>query len=785
MTKRMLVDAAYPEETRVVVADNETLLDFDFETASKRQLKGNIYLAKIVRVEPSLQAAFVEYGGNRHGFLAFSEIHPDYYQVPQADRDKLADLETQLAQSGGEDEDEESDADDDLEDGGETQTLNPDGESADGLARLRRERARLLRSYKIQEVVRRRQIMLVQVMKEERGTKGAALTTYLSLAGRYCVLMPNTPKGGGISRKIATAGDRSRLKKIASELDVPAGMGLIIRTAGQERTKVEIRRDYEYLLRLWSDIRERTLVSVAPCAIYEEADLIRRAMRDLYTSDIEEVLVEGEAGYKTAKAFMTMLMPSRARRVKQYKADTPLFFAFKVEDQLDKMHSATVQLRAGGSIVIHTSEALTAIDVNSGRATRERHIDETAVKTNLEAADEIARQMRLRDIAGLVVIDFIDMAEHRHQRQVEKRFRDALKIDRARLQVGRISTFGLLELSRQRLRPSFLELSSQPCTVCHGTGFIRSVESAALQALRRVESLGVEQKASKVAITLPVNIALYLLNQKRHEVQRIEERYGLQLLVHVDDALVASELRVEVLENARAEPTAVATETEEVAEADESAETEAREERAEAQGEDGTRRRRRRRRRPRRRSEGETTEAAVEAESADAGDATADTEASPVDARGAEDVGSPAEEPADAQMADAEQDASADDEPAKPKRRRRRRKPATDTDTGSVDTQPAVKVPEQTDLVLPELPDVAALAEVVDEPHTTVAIVATSDAVKPAAQVSGNGLDAEGQQATSAGQPVEEAADASGGEAPAPSAPRRQGWWSRWTKGGA
>ncbi|MFW5834102.1 MAG: Rne/Rng family ribonuclease [Pseudomonadota bacterium] len=602
MTKRMLVDAAYPEETRVVVADNDQLLDFDFESASKRQLKGNIYLAKVTRVEPSLQAAFVEYGGNRHGFLAFSEIHPDYYQIPQADREKLAALEAQLGAAAADEDDEAAEPTTDGDgETGSADELNPDSEAeqSDMLGRLRRERAKLLRSYKIQEVIKRRQIMLVQVVKEERGTKGAALTTYLSLAGRYCVLMPNTPRGGGISRKIATASDRTRLKQIISGLEVPEGMGLIIRTAGQERTKAEIRRDYDYLLRLWSDIRDRTLQSIAPCAIYEEADLIRRAMRDLYQSDIEEILVEGEVGYRTAKAFMTMLMPSRARKVKQYKADTPIFFAHRIEDQLDLMHDSTVRLKSGGSIVINVTEALTAIDVNSGKSTRERHIDDTALKTNLEAADEIARQLRLRDIAGLVVIDFIDMAEHRHERQVEKRFREALKADRARLQVGRISAFGLLELSRQRLRPSFLELSSQPCPVCNGTGFIRSTESAALQALRRVEALGVEGKASRVAVTLPVEVALYLLNQKRREVHRIEDRYALDVLVRVDADMIASQFTVEVLEEASRPlpaPVAATVEPEPVVEEADEPEEETADERA-VGGDEGSKRKRRRRRR--------------------------------------------------------------------------------------------------------------------------------------------------------------------------------------------
>ena len=466
MVKRMLIDATHPEETRAVVVDDRYLVDFDFETSTKLQLKGNVYLAKVTRVEPSLQAAFVEYGGNRHGFLAFSEIHPDYFQVPQADRacSRTSSARPRPSPARSIPMPRTSATCQPAE----TITTDADEETAEVMADQARRRARLLRSYKIQEVIKRRQIMLVQVVKEERGNKGAALTTYLSLAGRYCVLMPNTPRGGGISRKIVQPDDRRKLKEIAQELEVPQGMGLIIRTAGQERSKAEIKRDYEYLLRLWNEIRETTLKCIAPKMIYEEGDLIKRAMRDLYTRDIEEVLVEGDEGYRSAKRLMTMLMPSRARLVKQYKEETPLFFEYKVEDQLDAMHSPTVQLPAGGSIVIHTTEALTAIDVNSGRSTRERHIDETAVKTNLEAADEVARQLRLRDLAGLIVIDFIDMGEARHQRAVEKRLRDALKADRARIQMGKISQFGLMELSRQRLRASLQELSSQVCPHCAG-----------------------------------------------------------------------------------------------------------------------------------------------------------------------------------------------------------------------------------------------------------------------------------------------------------------------------
>ncbi|MEZ5866459.1 MAG: ribonuclease E/G [Geminicoccaceae bacterium] len=501
MTKRMLIDATHAEETRVVVLQDQQLVDFDFESSTKKQLKGNVYLAKVTRVEPSLQAAFVEYGGNRHGFLAFSEIHPDYFQIPQADRELLAKLERESVEADAANgdarrgrgrkrraeaaEDESDAAEGDAAEGDAAYGEARDGEAddderpirvredseeetADVMSEQARRRARLLRSYKIQEVIKRRQIMLVQVVKEERGNKGAALTTYLSLAGRYCVLMPNTARGGGISRKISSSEDRSKLKAIVAELDVPQGMGLIVRTAGQQRSRAEIKRDYDYLMRLWSDIRDTTLQSVAPALIYEEGDLIKRAMRDLYSRDIDEVLVEGEEAHKSAKRLMTMMMPSRARHVKLYKEELPLFFKYKVEDQLDAMHSPIVQLPSGGSIVMHATEALIAIDVNSGKSTRERHIDETAVKTNLEAADEIARQLRLRDLAGLVVIDFIDMGEMRHQRAVERRVRDALKIDRARIQLGKISMFGLLELSRQRLRPSLQELSSRPCPTCQG-----------------------------------------------------------------------------------------------------------------------------------------------------------------------------------------------------------------------------------------------------------------------------------------------------------------------------
>ena len=514
------------------------------KSSTKKQLKGNIYLAKVTRVEPSLQAAFVDYGGQRHGFLAFSEIHPDYYQIPQADRRLLDEAERQVAEvaegNGHAEEAEEA--------GSEAVATDPEEEAAEVFDEQARRRSRLLRSYKIQEVIKRRQILLVQVVKEERGNKGAALTTYLSLAGRYSVLMPNTARGGGISRKIANPADRSRLKAIARELEVPEGMGLIIRTAGQERSKLEIRRDYEYSLRLWNDIRERTLQSIAPCTIHEEGALVKRAIRDLYARDIDEVWVEGEEGYRGARKVMGMLTPSRTRRVRVYKGEVPLFHQYGVEERLDALHNPVINLPSGGSVVIHVTEALTAIDVNSGRSTRERNIEETALKTNLEAADEVARQLRLRDIAGLVVIDFIDMAEPRNQRIVERKLREHLKADRARVQLGRISAFGLLELSRQRLRPSFQELSAQPCPTCHGSGAIRSVESAALQALRAIELEGMKGGAAGLAVVLPTAVALYVLNQKRDRLTALEQRYQIKVDVRVDDELVGGEYRMETTE---------------------------------------------------------------------------------------------------------------------------------------------------------------------------------------------------------------------------------------------
>ncbi len=685
MAKKMLIDATHAEETRVVVVDGNKVEEFDFESNSKRQLAGNIYLAKVTRVEPSLQAAFVDYGGNRHGFLAFSEIHPDYYQIPVADRQALMDEEEAAAQREAEEEDnpkpksrrsrsrrskskaekttttdavvstepsqitgmetidldDDSDGDNDslavadaqpveqvvaddtaqdtaadaevsadapteeaAEPSAEAETSDAAGAayeteasdedtSADDSAsdeaesdededdepkvkvadddsiesvadddtqeEIRPPRKARARRYKIQEVIKVRQIMLVQVVKEERGNKGAALTTYLSLAGRYCVLMPNTARGGGISRKITNAADRSKLKEIATSIDVPKGAGLIIRTAGAKRTKTEIKRDYEYLQRLWEQIRELTLQSIAPAKIYEEGDLIKRSIRDLYNRDIDEVFVEGERGYRTAKDFMKMIMPSHAKNVKHYSDSLPLFARYQVESYLGGMFNPTVQLKSGGYIVIGVTEALVAIDVNSGRATKEGSIEETALKTNLEAAEEVARQLRLRDLAGLIVIDFIDMDERKNNTAVEKRLKDKLKTDRARIQVGRISGFGLLEMSRQRLRPGMIEATTQPCPSCHGTGLIRSDDNMALQVLRQIEEEGTRNRSREVLVKAPVAIANFIMNQKREHIIQIEARYGLSVRIEGDPHLVSPDFTMEKFKTATRvvpEPTA-------------------------------------------------------------------------------------------------------------------------------------------------------------------------------------------------------------------------------------
>ena len=801
MTKRMLIDASHPEETRVVVLDGNRIEEFDLETVTRKPLKGNIYLAKVVRVEPSLQAAFVEYGGNRHGFLAFGEIHPDYYQIPIADRQRLIEMQAEEARAEDEadlppesamdraawngdgqgiwtapeaedapageeaaapaaasEEDiagtvetealpageapaaaedaapaeaapaaqplvieaerivaapeddaraeapaeavEATETAPDAEDSGDAEGMNgeeapPPPETIGGedmpaeSEEERRERRippKFLRHYKIQEVIKRRQIMLVQVVKEERGGKGAALTSYISLAGRFSVLMPNSPRGGGVSRKITSAADRKRLREVVEEMSLPDGMSLIVRTAGAQRPKPEIKRDCEYLLRLWDSIRERTLASTAPALIYEEADLIKRSIRDVFGRDIEEVLVEGDDAYGQAREFMRMLMPANAGKVKLHRETVPLFARHNVDQQLDAMHSPIVQLKSGGYIVINQTEALVAIDVNSGRATRDRHIEDTALRTNLEAADEIARQLRLRDLAGLIVIDFIDMESSKHDGMVERRLKEALKHDRARIQVGRISHFGLLEMSRQRLRPSIAEQTFVQCPHCQGRGLVRSVESSALQVLRAIEEEGAKRRAAEIMVRVAAPVALWLLNRKRDRLAEIEARFGMAVLFEPDDTLMPPALKIERLRAAEpaaipAAPTALrmdyapepveAEEEPEEAEAAEAAEEgeEAQADRAESAEDGDRRRRRRRRRRGGRREDGR--EAQPGAEGAPGEDGESEAEDTP---DGAE-AGEPTEaaEPAEAgEAAPAEGEAEDADSEARRRRRGRR-----------------------------------------------------------------------------------------------------------------
>ncbi|MGR3759182.1 Rne/Rng family ribonuclease [Roseobacteraceae bacterium NS-SX3] len=814
MAKKMLIDATHAEETRVVVVDGNKVEEFDFESENKRQLAGNIYLAKVTRVEPSLQAAFVDYGGNRHGFLAFSEIHPDYYQIPVADREalmeeervyaeamrardeeaeekpskpsksrsrkgsktkaekvksgdavetkevstaeisgmetidltgeedsgaKLAEVpegtspmetvaETPVeepaddkeaeeaaadqtgadaaqAEEGAEaegtaaeeapaedalaedtleaaeavagvaadvaDADGEDGAEESAEENGKAETQRADAAAKDETIEsvaddddqedIRPPRKPRPRRYKIQEVIKVRQVLLVQVVKEERGNKGAALTTYLSLAGRYCVLMPNTARGGGISRKITNAADRKKLKDIAAELDVPKGAGLIVRTAGAKRTKSEIKRDYEYLQRLWEQIRELTLKSIAPAKIYEEGDLIKRSIRDLYSREIDEVLVEGDRGYRIAKDFMKMIMPSHAKNVKNYQDALPLFARYQVESYLGAMFNPTVQLKSGGYIVIGVTEALVAIDVNSGRATKEGSIEETALKTNLEAAEEVARQLRLRDLAGLIVIDFIDMDERKNNAAVEKRLKDKLKTDRARIQVGRISGFGLLEMSRQRLRPGMIEATTQPCPACHGTGLIRSDDNMALNILRQIEEEGTRRRSREVLVRCPVSIANFLMNQKREHIAQIEARYGLSVRIEGDAHLVSPDFVLEKFKTASRPVPAVAApvvsvdtsimdqvDAEEAFEEEEEVRDEAPAEESEGEGKPKRKRRRRRRRKSSgsngdqqdqaaaQEDEAGTPQEAAAAQEAGASDADPSADAEPAEADAAE-----------------------------------------------------------------------------------------------------------------------------------------------------
>jgi ribonuclease E len=811
MANKMLIDATHPEETRVVVSRGSRIEEFDFESASRKPLRGNIYLAKVTRVEPSLQAAFVEYGGNRHGFLAFSEIHPDYYQIPIADRQALLAEEARaereeerdeerrerrgrrgrrdrdhrakraaengetvsaeveagapaegdhvetdgkeaamvnegapafgetfapgIAESVGEDAVENAapltfETSETSEDGAEAPQArrpaqddeNGDDENGDengqdepeqlgggdALDDMPERPRHLRRQYKIQEVIKRRQIILVQVVKEERGNKGAALTTYLSLAGRYSVLMPNTGKGGGISRKITNAEDRKRLKEIAQELEVPEGMGIILRTAGASRTKVEIKRDYEYLMRMWESVRELTLASVAPALVYEEGNLVKRSIRDLYNKDIDEIHVAGEEAYREAKDFMRMLMPSHAKSVKAYREQTPLFASFGVESQLDAMFSNTVTLKSGGYIVINQTEALVAIDINSGRSTREHNIEDTALKTNLEAAEEISRQLRLRDLAGLIVIDFIDMEENRNNRAVEKKLKECLKNDRARIQVGRISAFGLLEMSRQRIRTGVLESSSVPCPHCAGAGLIRSTPSIALQILRALEEALIKSASHNLEVRTRPEVALYVLNQKRAHLRDLEERFNVAITVSADAALlgtryfevergefVGNENRVVPVSSMRAEAIVEEDEEDEVVETETEAEVEGESTpRSAAEGEsqdgrDGGRRRRRRRRRRRggeRDGQGQHAEGSAddqdesdEAEDASVGESD-DAAPSPVAALVEEAPASVSEAPA------AEPEAG-----AKPKRARRGRAKKAEAEAEAAEAPKAVE----------------------------------------------------------------------------------------------
>ncbi|WP_425080691.1 Rne/Rng family ribonuclease [Ruegeria arenilitoris] len=947
MAKKMLIDATHAEETRVVVVDGNKVEEFDFESENKRQLAGNIYLAKVTRVEPSLQAAFVDYGGNRHGFLAFSEIHPDYYQIPVADREALmeeerayaeamkardeaeeakpkkrrsrsrtkaadvksddavesievsseptgmetidldegeegadlsvpegtspmdhvaetpveepsddaeasdeveapaaeteepataeepaaeaedaateeesaepveetADVEAKDASPEGEAE-AESAADDNAEDAPAAEATKTDAEDEDEAEEkprsdasakddsiesvadeddsedIRPPRKPRPRRYKIQEVIKVRQVLLVQVVKEERGNKGAALTTYLSLAGRYCVLMPNTARGGGISRKITNAPDRKKLKEIAAEIDVPTGAGLIIRTAGAKRTKSEIKRDYEYLQRMWEQIRELTLKSIAPAKIYEEGDLIKRSIRDLYNREIDEVLVEGEGGYRIAKDFMKMIMPSHAKNVKRYEDALPLFARYQVESYLTGMFNPTVQLKSGGYIVIGVTEALVAIDVNSGRATKEGSIEETALKTNLEAAEEVARQLRLRDLAGLIVIDFIDMDERKNNSAVEKRLKDKLKTDRARIQVGRISGFGLMEMSRQRLRPGMLEATTQPCPSCHGTGLIRSDDNMALTILRQIEEEGTRRRSREVLVRCPVSISNFLMNQKREHIAQIEARYGLSVRIEGDVHLVSPDFSMEkfktasrIVPEATAPVVSVDATLMDLVDADED---EAVEEETAVQAEEETKPKRKRRRRRRKKSNG-------------SGD-TPET--------GAED-GETAAEATDEASAEAQPEEPAAEEKAeKPKRRRAPRRRKKDAETvEATDETPADKAEEavakQAEETAAEEPapeqavEQPEAAEVVTEPVSAEADAPTVDEVTETEVITEVAVEAEeaveevaetvqtAEVEVALEEPVAETPEpvlevvAEEPEQPSePPKPKRRGWWS-------
>ena len=803
MTTRMLIDARHPEETRVAVVKGNRIDEFDFEAASRKQIKGNIYLAKVTRVEPSLQAAFIDYGGNRHGFLAFSEIHPDYYQIPREDREALLNEEQQLADEAGLAEAAEEEAGGEEGEGNGSAGPEDHGAGEDAAAEvLRSRRMQLRRRYKIQDVIRRRQVMLVQVVKEERGNKGAALTTYISLAGRYGVLMPNTAQGGGISRKIANAADRKRLKAVISELKLPSTMGAIIRTAGLSRTRTEIRRDFDYLTRLWDEIREKTLVSSAPALIYEDNDLLKRAIRDIYTREIDEVLVDGEAGYRQARAYMKLLMPSHAKKVQPYADPVPLFLRAGVEGQLAAMMNPVVQLRSGGYMVISPTEALVAVDVNSGRATREHNIEETALRTNIEAAEEVARQLRLRDMAGLIVVDFIDMEVSANNRKVEKALKEALKVDRARVQVGRISAFGLLEMSRQRLRTGVLEASTEPCPHCGGSGLVRTEASAALAALRLVEEEAVKGRASQFRLRADPPVAIYILNRKRGELAELEARYAISIEIAPDEELTGARLAIDSSGPPPAEapkPARLPAPARFEEEADEPEEPEEAEPESEAEededfdsaarpdgpaGEErrGKRKRRRRGGRNRRGRNGEAGDATARDDD-DAGERAATPEETSGEA--------PAEAPEEAPVADAGDDGGPARAPRARARRGRGRPAIPAAHAGPADGAPGAEPEAAADTPVETLSSEAApvaeaeAAAPAEEAPAPKAKPRRSRKAAPAAEMTAV---AEEDTAAAAPEPapaaeVEEAAAtpataATAETQEAPAAPRK-GWWQR------
>lgn len=875
MANKMLIDASHPEETRVVVVRGQKVEEFDFESANRKQLRGNIYLAKVTRVEPSLQAAFVEYGGNRHGFLAFSEIHPDYYQIPVADRIALLEaeaeaqreeeleedrrrnrrrssakrarpdeavsaMETEAGEGSPTEDAEASGEGHEVEAASEISEQHPDGKAGDqavsemvgetvseagtstdenGDARHDEEdhhddeddhdhddtveqlgggdaledvpqRPRTpRRQYKIQEVIKRRQILLVQVVKEERGNKGAALTTYLSLAGRYSVLMPNTGRGGGISRKITNAADRKRLKEIAQDLAVPEGMGIILRTAGASRTKPEIKRDYEYLMRLWESVRELTLTSSAPALVYEEGSLIKRAIRDLYNKDIDDILVSGDEGYREAKDFMRMLMPSHAKIVKPYREPQPLFAKYGVEAQLDAMFSNHVTLKSGGYLVINPTEALVSIDVNSGRSTREHNIEDTALRTNLEAAEEIARQLRLRDLAGLVVIDFIDMEEKRNNRAVEKKLNECLKNDRARIQVGRISPFGLLEMSRQRIRTGVLESSSVPCAHCAGTGFVRSTPSVALHVLRSIEETLIKNAGYNLIVRTRMEAAFYILNQKRIHLRELESRFGVAISVVADESLMGTTtyvidrgepaLRLEqksaatgiqidaiipIDETAEEDEVEVEIPTDDEDQAEEALAGEERAEDGEGESEGNGRRRRRRRRRRGRDRDGARPE--QHAEGADEGEGEAAIHAEEGE-EGEADV-------AEADVAGRETVTAEEEERAGRRRRRGRR-----GGRGRGRDESAVEFAMEEGFVAPQ--DGVGTAPAGSAEAEAPVSAAAQETPPPPAVDHGPAAPAPAEEPTPAPQPVvpEPEPVAVVLTPPDPDRPKRAGWWSK------